>query len=75
MCVHSGDITIKWIECTCMFISAILNLSLWGQQSFPISRASKIKTVSSVEKKPSIKLNGQNNQWSCTAHVLTVFLL
>ena len=63
MCVHPEDITIKWIEC--MFISAILNLSLWGQQSLPILWASKIKMEFCSKKKTCFTLNGQNNLWGC----------
>ena len=45
-----------------IFISSTVILSLQGQQSLPIPRASKIKMASLV-KRPC--LNGQNNLWGC----------
>jgi len=57
-CVHSEDITIK-----CIFVSAILNLSHRGQQSFPIPRASKMassvkKTMFRTEWSKCVSMNG-----------------
>ena len=54
--------TQKILQSRGLSITAILHLSLWGQQSLLIPQASKIKMVSSVEKKTIFKLNGQNNQ-------------